>query len=401
MVCMNDQVDVLVIGGGPAGLAAAIAACQKGFGVTVADGAAPPLDKTCGEGMMPESLAALETLGVAIAPGEGYRFRGVSFVQPCSAGFSAPPRAFRETSLACAADPLPRSTEVTADFPHGFGIGLRRPLLHEKLVVRAEQCGVQLLWKSPVTTLDASQGATVNGRKISARWIIGADGQGSRVRKWAGLEKTRSAAQRYANRRHYCVTPWSDFVEIYWSGLVQAYVTPIAAQEVCVVLIGDHRQEVDFDRALRQLPQLRERLLGAELASRERGAVTVSKSLHTVQRANVALIGDASGSVDAITGEGLRLAFRQAFALAEAMQAGNLASYQRRHRQLERRPMAMARLMLLLGRHPSLRTRVLDSFASKGELFAKLLAFHVGEATPAQFLSAGAALGWRLLATYA
>lgn len=389
MVCMNNQVDVLVIGGGPAGLAAAIAARQKGFAVTVADGAAPPIDKTCGEGMMPESLAALKTLGVSISPHEGFRFRGISFVQHGSAH-----------RLGCASDTPLRSTEVTADFPQGFGIGLRRPLLHEKLVVRAEQCGVQLLWKSPVTALDA-QGATVIGKKIAARWIIGADGQGSRVRKWAALEKPRSAAQRYANRRHYRVTPWSDFVEVYWSGLVQAYVTPIAAQEVCVVLIGDRLQEVEFDRALRALPQLRERLRGAQLASRERGAVTISKSLHNVQRANVALIGDASGSVDAITGEGLRLAFRQAFALADAMESGNLASYQRRHRQLERRPMAMARLMLLLGRHSSLRNRVLDSFATRPELFAKLLAFHVGEATPAQLLSAGAALGWRLLATYA
>lgn len=387
MVCMSNRVDVLVIGGGPAGLAAAIAARQKGFRVTVADGAAPPIDKTCGEGMMPASLAALNTLGVTVAPHEGFRFRGIRFVQhPSSAG-----------SPACASDPAPPSAVITSDFPHGFGIGLRRPLLHEKLVVRAEQCGVQLLWKSPVTAMD-THGATVNGRFFPARWIVAADGQGSRVRKWSGLEKARSTAQRFANRRHYRVTPWTDFMEIYWSGLVQAYVTPIAAQEVCVVLIGDHLQQVGFDRALRELPQLRDHLRGAELASRERGAVTISRSLKNVQRANVALIGDASGSVDAITGEGLRLGFHQAFALADALAAGNLASYQRHHRALERRPMTMARLMLFLGRHPSLRNRVLDSFTAHPDLFAKFLAFHAGQATPAQFLSVGAALGWRLLA---
>jgi len=397
MVCRNEQVDVLVIGGGPAGLAAAIAACQKGLRVTVADGVAPPIDKTCGEGMTPESLAALKTLGVSIAPSEGFRFCGIRFVQHRSAGFSAPSRAFREMNLACAADRLPQSAEVTSDFPQGFGIGLRRPLLHEKLVARAERCGVQLLWKSPVTAMD-SHGVTLNGRNISARWIIGADGQGSRVRKWSGLDKARGSARRFANRRHYRVAPWSDFMEIYWGRYAQAYVTPIAAQEVCVVLIGERTEDVKFDRSLEALPQLREHLRGAELASRERGAITISKSLKNVQRANVALIGDASGSVDAITGEGLRLAFRQAFALADAMEAGNLASYQRQHRALKKRPMTIARLMMFLGRHPALRNRVLDSFTAQPELLAKLLAFHVGEATPAQFLSAGAALGWSLLA---
>ena len=187
-------------------------------------------------------------------------------------------------------------------------------------------------------------------------------------------------------------------MQVYWGDHVQAYVTPIGREEICVVLIGEQITDVKFDRGLQELPALNERLQGAELASRERGALTFSKSLKNVQRGNVALVGDASGSVDAITGDGLRLAFRQAFALADAMEAGNLASYQRQHRALEKRPMTMARLMLFLGRHPALRNRVLNSFAAQPELLAKILAFHVGEATPAQFLSAGAALGWRLLA---
>jgi flavin-dependent dehydrogenase len=395
---MSNQVDVLVIGGGPAGLAAAIAARQKGFRVTVADGAAPPIDKACGEGMMPESLAALKTLGVSIAAHEGFRFRGIRFIHRGSPGLSASSPTFRSTAnLACPADPAPRSLEVTSELPQGFGLGLRRPLLHEKLVASAEQCGVQLLWRSPVSAMDA-QGVTVQGRRIAARWTVGADGQGSRVRKWSGLDKARASAQRFANRRHYRVTPWSDFMQIYWGDHVQAYVTPIGREEICVVLIGEQIADVKFDRGLQELPALSERLRGAELASRERGALTFSKSLKNVQRGNVALVGDASGSVDAITGEGLRLAFRQAFALADAMEAGDLASYQRQHRVLEKRPMIMARLMLFLGRHPELRNRVLNSFTAQPELLAKLLAFHVGEATPAQFLSAGAALGWRLLA---
>ena len=51
-----DATDVFVIGGGPAGLAAAIAARGRGFRVLVADGAQPPIDKACGEGLLPTGV---------------------------------------------------------------------------------------------------------------------------------------------------------------------------------------------------------------------------------------------------------------------------------------------------------------------------------------------------------
>ena len=109
---MNDKTDVFVVGGGPAGLAVAIAARQRGMSVIVADGAVPPIDKTCGEGMMPETLAGLRSLGVALDPCQGFRFKGIRFVQ--------------------------EGANVGAAFPHGPGLGLARPVLHEKLIARAE-----------------------------------------------------------------------------------------------------------------------------------------------------------------------------------------------------------------------------------------------------------------------
>jgi len=59
------ETDVFVIGGGPAGLAAAIAARRAGFDVVVADRSQPPIDKACGEGLMPDGLSALQRLGVS------------------------------------------------------------------------------------------------------------------------------------------------------------------------------------------------------------------------------------------------------------------------------------------------------------------------------------------------
>src|SRR6266446_3470924 len=77
---MREGTGVLVIGGGPAGLAVAIAARMKGFDVTVADGAKPPIDKACGEGLMPSTMAAVRELGVTLCPGDGQVFRGIRFV---------------------------------------------------------------------------------------------------------------------------------------------------------------------------------------------------------------------------------------------------------------------------------------------------------------------------------
>ena len=71
-----NSTDVFVIGGGPAGLAAAIAARQKGLRVIVADGAEPPIDKACGEGLMPDGLAALGHLGIQLPFEEAHPFAG-------------------------------------------------------------------------------------------------------------------------------------------------------------------------------------------------------------------------------------------------------------------------------------------------------------------------------------
>ena len=74
---MNDGV---VVGGGPAGLAVAIASRLAGLAVEVLDRASPPIDKACGEGLMPDGAALLDRWGVRIAPGESARFVGIRFI---------------------------------------------------------------------------------------------------------------------------------------------------------------------------------------------------------------------------------------------------------------------------------------------------------------------------------
>ena len=168
--------DVLIIGGGPAGLAAGIAARKKGFEVTVADGGQPPLDKACGEGMMPGTLSALHDLGVRLPRGSGSPFCGIRFING--------------------------RAHVQANFPNGMGIGMRRPLLHQIMLTAATECGVDLLWNTPVSGI-RPEGVLIGKDVVPARWIIGADGSRSLVRRWCGLDAVRHYSQRFARRRHY------------------------------------------------------------------------------------------------------------------------------------------------------------------------------------------------------
>jgi len=362
--------DVFVIGGGPAGLAAAIAARQRGFRVTVADGMVPPIDKACGEGLMPDGLAAFERLGVQLSVSTTFAFRGIRFL----------------------------NNDFSADalFPAGsHGLAARRTVLHEVMAQRAQQVGVDLLWGRAVTGID-SDGVRLGTDFVRARWIIGADGSNSRVRRWAKLEDSHRPRMRYAFRRHYRSSPWTDHMEVHWGERCQGYATAVNENQVCVA-IASNDSSLRLRQALEELPWLRKRLEGAEPANAERGALTGNHRLKRVWGDNVALIGDASGTVDAITGEGMGLAFSQAIALAECLEANDLNRYQTRHDELALRPLLMARFMLLLDRRPRLQNRVLQVFQRRPEIFRRLLALHVGALPPKDLVWDGLTLGWELL----
>ena len=360
MSLLPRSTDVFVIGGGPAGLAAAIAARRRGFQVLLADASVPPIDKACGEGIMPDGLIAARALGLDLASSGAQPFRGIRF---CSPG--GPP--------------------VEAPFPRGVGLGLRRTALHHLMAERALDAGVDLAWGVRITGIRSDTAeATVeaDGRLVRARWIVGADGAHSTVRRWAGLDASTRDSRRYGFRRHYRVPSWSDFMELHWGDGCQLYITPVGAEEICVVLIS-RDPRLRLDDALPQFPEVARRLTSP--SNLERGAVSASRRLESVCRGRVALVGDASGSVDAITGEGLGLLFQQAVALADAFAANDLTLYQAEHRRIGRRPEFMADVMLLLDRRTRLRRRVLRAMASHPGLFARLLSLHVGEISMRRF----------------
>lgn len=364
------RADVLVVGGGPAGLSAAIAAGQRGFDVIVADSARPPIDKACGEGLMPNGVAALNGLEVRPLCGDAMPFHGIRFVA--------------------------QGSSAEARFHGVAGLGIRRTTLHRLLVARAGAVGVRFLWGARARGM-TSEGVAFDTGVVASRWIVGADGERSQMRRWAGLDGGGSGLQRFGFRRHLRVTPWTDIVEVYWGRGGQVFVTPVGPAEVCIAMLS-RDPHLRFDHLLLVCPELARHVAGAPVTTPERGSISASRRLRAVTRGRVALIGEASGSVDAVTGEGLSMIFQDALALGDALAVGDLARYEVAHRRVGRLPAVMAQLLLAMDRSPWLCRRGMRALAAEPSLFSRLLALHAETPRPPEAaVRCFCALGWRLL----
>ena len=363
------QTDVLIVGGGPAGIATAIAAKMRGLSVTVLDARRPPIDKPCGEGLLPQGAAALRCLGIPldsslIVPFSGFRF--------CD-----------------------ENSSVTAPLPGTSAFGIRRTVLHCLLVGRALDLGVSFLWNTRALRFSAS-GVDTSAGFIPYRWLVGADGYPSTVAVFAGLHGS-ARRFRFGFRRHYEVAPWSDRVEVHWGEECQMVVTPTGAGEVCLSFFT-RDPRVRLERALECFPEVALRVSGAPSVSSHAGAVTLLSRARAAARGNVALVGDASCTVDGIAGQGLSLAFLQALHLANALACGDLARYRAAHRRIVCTPIHMTRLLLAMNASAALRRRVLRLFAAKPNLLCKLIAVHAAESGPHMLGVADImSLGWRAL----
>ena len=337
--------DLLVIGGGPAGLATAIEARLAGFATLVIDRRKPPIDVACGEGLMPIGVEGLRRLGVEISDAEHAVFRGIRYLD---GGLTAEAR-----------------------FKKSHGLGVRRTVLHDALRRRAVDVGVDFRWGETARAIRPG-GVETDAGLVCARWLVAADGRLSKLRKWAGLEGRAPTRQRLGVRRHYGVAPWSEFVEVYWSDEAEAYITPVGPEIVGVAVLSSETP-VDFDRLLNRFPPLRARLEDAPVVSRDRGAGPFGHRPAGVVRDNLVLVGDASGSLDPITGEGLSIAFAQAQALIRSLERGRIEEYAEAHRRIWRLPRLLTGLLLIAEQHRWLRRKIIRLFAGFPSVFSILV----------------------------
>lgn len=347
---------LVIVGGGPAGLATAIYAAQQGLSAVVIEKREPPLDKACGEGLMPGGVAALAAMGVAIPAGERAAFIGIRYVDG--------------------------NVVAEGRFCNGPGWGIRRSTLVEAMAARARALGVDLRYGCAASGWQRTPGGVLletAGGAIAASVLVGADGLHSRVRHDAGLSARWRGPKRFGTRRHFGVQPWSPFVEVHWGDRLEAYVTPIGPRRIGVAFLwsGCH---LPFDEMLGRFPALQARLSTAIPESAARGAGPFRQGVRCRYADNVVLVGDAAGYLDAITGEGLTLAFRSAEALAATIARGEpLRIYDQAYRRLSRSYYLMTTALLAAASRPRMRRLAFKALAGWPALFDKLLAAHTRE----------------------
>ncbi|MEV6651912.1 NAD(P)/FAD-dependent oxidoreductase [Streptomyces sp. NPDC051219] len=314
------MIDILVAGGGPAGLATAVHAALAGMEAVVVEPRAAPVDKACGEGIMPSGAEALRALGIVVG---GHQLRGIRYRD----GDRTAEAIFRERP--------------------GPGLGVRRTVLHAALHRRALDLGVRIV-PGKVDGVRQSDDR-VTGAGLTARWLVAADGLHSPLRRGLGLDAPVPAPRRYGLRRHYRIEPWSDFVEVHWSRHGEAYVTPLGDGLVGVAVLSRDRRP--YEEHLTAFPHLAP-LLGGRASGPVRGAGPLRRRARSPLAGRVLLVGDAAGYVDALTGEGVALALATAGAAVRCLAAGAPYAYPARWTRLTRRHRLLTEALLYAAGRP-------------------------------------------------
>ncbi|MCB0967725.1 MAG: NAD(P)/FAD-dependent oxidoreductase [Ilumatobacter sp.] len=305
--------DVVVVGAGPAGSAAAIELARAGRSVVVVDKATFPRDKCCGDGLTTLALRELEALGFDPDPIDGWFDVDAAWLRSPEG---------RETRV-----PLPERGRYAAVCP--------RAELDDALVRLARSTGATVIEGVTVRDVDvrddrvvvAVDGAGVG--QIHARYVVAADGMWSPVRKSLGLGIDGYRGEWHAFRQYVSkVTgPAAERLIVWFEpdllpGYAWSFPLPGNRANIGFGVLRDGDRKVrdmaELWRDLLQRPHVVEALgPDAELEGRHTAwpiPARIDEVPLTHER--VLFVGDAAAATDVMTGEGI----------GQALQTGRLAA---------------------------------------------------------------------------
>jgi flavin-dependent dehydrogenase len=332
--------DVLVVGGGPAGLAVALNAARAGLDVLVVEKRPGSIDKACGEGLMPGAVRALSALGV---DPPGYPYRGISYQRG--------------------------DTVVRGDFRSGPGRGVRRTTLHAALRTAVDAAGIPVREQRITEVSQYPDHVRAGGE--AARYLVAADGLHSTIRTAAGFDTLPVRRQRWGQRRHYALPPETDFVEVTWADRSEAYVTPITPELINVALLSGNRGS--FEQQLTDFPELAAKLAHGEPVTEVRGATSLRQRVRTRVAGRVLLVGDAAGYVDPITGEGISISLAAATELVDCLVRNRPQDYDRAWQRVSRRSRLITSGLLWARRQPGIGKAVVPLAAGLPRLYTAIV----------------------------
>lgn len=382
------KVDVVVVGGGPAGSAVAISLARQGFEVLLFEKARSPREKPCGEYLSPGCLPILDRLGLLSA------FEGLG---------PQPIRGWRVETA---------GGEVFTGGHSGkkYGVSLPRSTFDALLLQEAKRIGVKCLEGWRVLDLlrngDGVEGVVAHSegksQAFSARLTIGADGRNSIVarrlrlfgvhsshrkvafiQRFEGVEDLNEVGEVYLGREGYCILNPQGEGRVHVGVVVDQEALPLHADWGGV-----------FRAALGRYPKAQRRLQGGVPTSRLRVLGPLACQVKRASGDGFLLVGDAAGYYDPLTGGGIYRALRGA-ELASAVAAHALRNGGQSRRTFElyesfrRREFdprgRVCQLLVWIVHHPSLCDLLIRRLRGHGEQVGELMGV-VGDLLPARRL---------------
>ena len=365
--------DVVVVGSGPAGSAAAAGLASGGARVILVEAARHPRPKACAEYASPRVREELARIG--LPPARWTDLAVPLLGMEMHAGGNAARVTYADASGPRTAWGVDRRTfdELLARHAVASGAELREGTRAAGLVTAGGR----------VAGVRVRDGARAT-ESIRADWVIGADGARSGLARMLGIERSVRFPRRLGLVAHYAgLAELADHGEMhvgrgYYVGLAPA---PGGELNVGMALpMNGARPALErFEDAVAGLPAVQRRLADSQRLSPIRGAAPIGHRVSDVAGPGWLLVGDAAGFVDPFTGEGIHRALRSARAATSALLGGDepAAAY-----RAERRRAFAAKTAL--------------SWLIQGFLAAPpLLAHAIGrlERRPAAALRLGSALG--------